>query len=132
MSGHGKPDDQITLGSAVGESVLRYGGADRVSGAQQYLSDLEFPDTAHVAFTTIESGCAQINSIDTSAAEQLPGIIAIVSADDLPNAKRFGISHQDRPLLATDTVNFHGEPVVAVVAESTEIARLAAVDQQHA
>ncbi len=126
MSGHGKPDDQITLGSAVGESVLRYGGADRVSGAQQYLSDLEFPDTAHVAFTTIESGCAQINSIDTSAAEQLPGIIAIVSADDLPNAKRFGISHQDRPLLATDTVNFHGEPVVAVVAESTEIARLAA------
>ncbi len=126
MSGQGKPDDQIAPGHAVGESVLRYGGVGRVSGAQLYLSDLEFPDTAHVAFTTVEAGCAQINSIDTSKADGLPGIIAIISAEDLPNQNRFGISHQDRPLLATDTVNFHGEPIVAVVAEDTEIAQLAA------
>lgn len=127
MSGRkGKPDAQIAPGQAVGESVLRYGGIDRVSGGQKYLSDLEFPDTAHVAFATIEAGCAQINSIDISKAEQLPGVIAIITASDLPNAKRFGISHQDRPLLATDTVNFHGEPIAAVVAEDTELARLAA------
>jgi len=126
MSGRGKPDDQIEPGQAVGESVLRYGGIDRVSGGQQYLSDLQFPDTAHVAFATIETGCAQINSIDTSVAEGLPGIIAIISAEDLPNQNRFGISHQDRPLLATNTVNFHGEPVVAVVAEDIEVAQLGA------
>lgn len=126
MSGVGKPDDQITPGEAVGESVLRYGGHDRVSGGQKYLSDLEFPDTAHVAFATIEQGCARINSIDTTVASALPGIITIVTADDLPNAKRFGISHHDRPLLATGTVNFHGEPIAAVVAESIEVARVAA------
>lgn len=125
MTGRGRPDDQIAPGRAVGDSVLRYGGVDRVSGAQQYLSDIEFADTAHVAFASIDHGCAHINSVDTTAAEQLPGIVAIVSADDLPHAKRFGISHQDRPLLATDTVNFHGEPVVAVVAESLDIAQLA-------
>ena len=124
--GVGKPDSEIAKGSAVGESVLRYGGAERVSGEQKYLSDLEFPDTCHVAFTTIESGCAQINSVDTSVAKQLPGVVAVVTADDLPSNKRFGISHQDRPLLATQTVNFHGEPVAAVVAESEEVARAAA------
>ena len=127
MSGQGgKPDNEIAPGQAVGQSVLRYGGADRVSGAQQYLTDIEFADTAHVAFTTIDVGCAQLNSIDTSRAAQLPGIVAIITADDLPNGKRFGISHQDRPLLATGTVNFHGEPVAAVVADSAEIARLGA------
>lgn len=126
MTGTGKPDNEIAPGHAVGESVLRYGGADRASGAQRYLSDLVFSDTAYVAFTTIEAGCAQIDSIDTTVASQLPGIVTIVTADDLPAGKRFGISHQDRPLLATDTVNFHGEPVAAVVADSLEIAELAA------
>ncbi len=126
MSGIGKPDNQIKPGEAVGESVLRYGGADRVSGAQLYLSDIELPDMAHVAFATVESGCAQINSIDSAAASDLPGVISIITADDLPNANRFGISHQDRPLLATGTVNFHGEPVAAVVAETEEVARAAA------
>lgn len=112
-------------GGAVGASVIRYGGAERVSGTQKYLSDLEFPECAHVAFATIDVGCAEILSIDKTNVELLPGVIAVISAADLPST-RFGISHQDRPLLATGTVNFHGEPVVAVVAESADIARFAA------
>ena len=112
---------------AVGAPVLRYGGAERVSGCQEYLSDLHFPNAAHVAFATIPLGCAEIISVDKTVAESLPGVYAVVAGTDLPQpVQRFGISHQDRPILATETVNFHGEPVVAVVAKTPELARAAA------
>jgi CO/xanthine dehydrogenase Mo-binding subunit len=114
-------------GTAVGAPVLRYGGPERVSGAQRYLSDLQFGDAAHVAFATIDVGCAKILSIDTTGATAIPGVLAAVTAQDLPQpVARFGISHKDRPVLATETVNYHGEPVAAVVAESADIARAAA------
>lgn len=114
-------------GKAVGEKITRYGGIERVTGTQRYLSDLEFVDAAHVAFVTIPVGCAEIESIDTEAAKSVAGVVAVMTAADLPQpVARFGISHQDRPILAIDTVNFHGEPVAAVVAESEDLARAAA------
>lgn len=112
---------------AVGAPIIRYGGAERVSGTQRYLSDIEFPDAAHVAFTTIPVGCAEILSIDTSPATSLPGVLGAFCAADLPSPMpRFGISHKDRPVIADGVVNFHGEPVVAVVAENPDLARVAA------
>lgn len=111
----------------VGQRVHRYGGVDRVTGAQRYLSDLTFVDAAHVAFATIPVGCATIDAIDTASAEEMPGVLAVVHADDLPQpVARFGISHKDRPVIAIETVNYHGEPVVAVVAETEDEARAAA------
>jgi len=112
---------------AVRAPIVRAGGAERVSGTQRYLSDLQFTNTVHVAFATIPSGCARIVSVDTAAAESFSGVLLTVTADDLPQPMpRFGISHQDRPVIAAGTVNFHGEPVVAVVAESIDIAQAAA------
>ncbi|MEM9135364.1 MAG: xanthine dehydrogenase family protein molybdopterin-binding subunit [Actinomycetota bacterium] len=112
---------------AVGGPVIRYGGVERVAGTQQYLSDLQFVETAHVAFATIPVGCAEIMAVNTAAVASLPGVIAVVTADDLPQpVRRFGISHKDRPVLATGTVNYHGEPVAAVVAETPDLARAAA------
>ncbi len=112
---------------AVGGPVIRYGGVERVAGTQQYLSDLQFVDTAHVAFTTIPAGCAEILAVNTAAVASLPGVVAVVTADDLPQpVRRFGISHKDRPVLASGLVNYHGEPIAAVVAESPDLARAAA------
>ena len=75
----------------VGQRVHRYGGADRVTGAQRYLSDITFTDAAHVAFATLPVGCAAIDAIDTSEAAAMPGVIAVVHADDLPQpVARFG------------------------------------------
>ena len=53
----------------VGQRVHRYGGVDRVTGAQRYLSDITFLDAAHVAFTTIPVGCAAIDAIDSTPAD---------------------------------------------------------------
>ena len=126
MTGHGHPDG-VRLETAIGQPIQRAGGVERVSGTQQYLSDLEFVDPVHVAFATIPVGCAEIVSVDVAVTRSIPGVVAVVTAEDFDQpVPRFGISHQDRPILATGTVNFHGEPVAAVAAESADLARAAA------
>lgn len=111
----------------IGGSARRYGGADRVSGRQQFVADLRFPDAAQVALVTIPVAVADITDVVTGPAERLPGVLAVVSAADLPQpVRRFGVSHQDRPILADGEVVYHGEPVAAVVAETSDQAQAAA------
>lgn len=122
----GAYDDHRT-GRQVGAPILRYGGADRVTGRQQFLSDLPFTDAAQVSLVTLPVARATITAIDSSRAATMPGVIAVVTAADLPQpVPRFGVSHQDRPVLADGEVIYHGEPVAAVVAETLDQAQAAA------
>lgn len=110
-------------GRNVGQPVLRYGGEDRATGAQRFVADLEFTNSLQVALVTIPVGCADITGIDKAAALRIPGVVDVVAGADLPSPMpRFGVSHQDRPILADGRVNFHGEPVAAVLAETAEAA----------
>ncbi|WP_460829861.1 xanthine dehydrogenase family protein molybdopterin-binding subunit [Nocardioides hungaricus] len=118
--------DAATQGT-VGTPVRRYGGEDRVTGQQKFLSDLRFPGVAHVALVTIPVACATITEVDARCAADLPGVIAVVSVQDLSQpVPRFGVSHQDRPVLADGEVLYFGEPVAAVVAETLDQAEAAA------
>lgn len=120
------PEDPGPRGQ-VGRPVLRYGGGDRTSGAQRFLADLSFPGALQVALVTIPVGCADILGVDATAARAIPGVVDVVTAADLPSPMpRFGVSHQDRPVLAVERVNYHGEPVAAVVAETLDAAQAAA------
>ncbi|MCW2619192.1 MAG: Xanthine dehydrogenase, molybdenum binding subunit apoprotein [Modestobacter sp.] len=111
----------------VGRPVLRYGGGDRTSGAQKFLADLSFPGALQVALVTIPVGCADVLGVDTTAARAIPGVVDVLTAADFPSrVPRFGVSHQDRPVLAEGRVNYHGEPVAAVVAETLDAAQAAA------
>jgi CO/xanthine dehydrogenase Mo-binding subunit len=128
-----RPADEMDLQAAggaparVGHPVLRYGGADRASGAQRFVADLSFPGAAHVALVTVPVGCAEILGADSSGAREVAGVLDVVTAAELPSPMpRFGTSHQDRPVLAAGRVNFHGEPVAAVVAETADAAQAAA------
>lgn len=113
--------------AAVGSSVRRYGGDDRVTGQQMFLSDLHFADAAQVALVTLPVGRAIITNIDVKRAAGMPGVVRVLTAADLPQpVPRFGVSHQDRPVLADGEVLFHGEPVAAVVAETFDQAAAAA------
>ena len=126
-NGHGSDVAGPTATGTVGASIRRYGGGDRVTGHQKFLSDLRFTDAAQVALVTLPVACARITGIDTRAAERMPGVVAVVSAADLPQpVPRFGVSHQDRPVLADGQVTYHGEPVVAVVAETLDQAEAGA------
>ncbi|HZL05374.1 MAG TPA: molybdopterin cofactor-binding domain-containing protein, partial [Coriobacteriia bacterium] len=111
----------------IGTKTKRYGGLERAMGAQKYVADLDFPDALQVAIVTIPVGCADILGVDTTAAEAMPGVVKVLTAADLPSPMpRFGVSHKDRPVMADRRVNFFGEPVAAVAAETKEQAEAAA------
>ena len=114
-------------GSAIGVSARRVGGRERVTGRQQFVGDVRLDGLLHVRLVTLDCARARIVSIDTSEAERVPGVRAVITAADLPDPMpRFGPVYQDRPVLAVGETKFHGEPVAAVAAETEEAADEAA------
>src|SRR5437764_14467006 len=69
---------------------------------------------------------ALITSIDISAALTMSGVHAVLTHDDVPGAKTYGLEFADQPVLAIDRVRYFGEPVALVAAEHPEQARRAA------
>jgi CO/xanthine dehydrogenase Mo-binding subunit len=111
----------------IGASPRRVGGHERVTGEQQYVADVRLPDMLQAKLVTIDCAHARIVSIDKSAAESLPGVRLVMTAADLPQpVPRFGPQFNDRPVIATGEVKYHGEPVALVAAETKEIAEEAA------
>jgi CO/xanthine dehydrogenase Mo-binding subunit len=111
----------------IGVSPHRVGGYERVTGAQEYLADIDFSDVLHVKLVTVPCGRARIISIDTSAAAAVPGVRLVLTADDLPQpVVRYGPQFQDRPILAVGETKFHGEPVAALAADTRDAAEEAA------
>ncbi|OLE81277.1 MAG: xanthine dehydrogenase [Actinobacteria bacterium 13_1_20CM_2_65_11] len=75
----------------------------------------------------LDCGHARIVAIDTAAASEVYGVVAILTAADLPQpVPRFGPVHDDRPILAVGETKYHGQPVAAVAAETKEAAEAAA------
>jgi CO/xanthine dehydrogenase Mo-binding subunit len=111
----------------VGASPRRVGGHGRVTGEQAYVADLEIPDVLHAKLVTLDCARARIVSIDTTAAEQVPGVRLVMTPADLPvPMPRFGPQFVDRPVLAVGETKYHGEPVAAVAADSKDAAEEAA------
>lgn len=69
---------------------------------------------------------ATIRSIDVSAALAMPGVVAVLTAADVPGRPTYGLEVADQPVFAADVVRYHGEPVAAVAADHPETARAAA------
>lgn len=111
----------------IGASYQRSGGIGRVTGTQQYTADVRVTDALQAKLVTINSARARIVSIDTSDAMKVPGVTMVMTAADLPQpVPRFGPQVADRPVIAVDRVNYHGEPVAIVAAETREAAEEAA------
>ena len=122
--------------SRIGTSPQRVGGYDRVTGSQQYVADIRLQDVLQAKLVTLDCAHARIISIDTSAAEQVPGVRLVMTAGDLPQpVPRFGPQFEDRPVIAVGETKYHGEPVAAVAAETKdaaeEAARLVRVDYEE-
>jgi CO/xanthine dehydrogenase Mo-binding subunit len=116
---------------AVGARLPRYDGLAHVTGRTQYVDDVRVHGTLWTKALRSPHHSAVIRSIDTSRAEALPGVHAIVTAKDVPHnvyghLEALGVP-ADEPLLADDDVRWKGQPIAAVAAESEEAA-LAAVD----
>jgi CO/xanthine dehydrogenase Mo-binding subunit len=111
----------------VGGSPNRVGGIGRVTGAQQYLADLQVADVLHAKLVTVPCAHARIRSVDAAPALGLPGVRLVLTADDLPKPMpRFGPQNADRPVLATGETKYHGDPVALVVADTRDEAEAGA------
>ena len=98
-----------------------------VTGQARYVDDIPLPaDTLHLAFGLSGIARGRITGMDLSAVRAAPGVIMVLTADDLPFANDVSPSAHDEPLLATGEVHYVGQPVFAVVADSHLAARQAA------
>ncbi|MBI4489784.1 MAG: molybdopterin-dependent oxidoreductase, partial [Deltaproteobacteria bacterium] len=102
--------------NVLGTSIPRMGGVERVTGAGIYGIDLAPADAIRGGVLRSQYAHARIKSIDTSEAESLPGVYAVVTAKDAPNVK-YGRTTNDRYMLARDKVRYMGDPVAAVAAD---------------
>lgn len=117
----------VVDGPSVGTSARRLGGRDRVTGAQTFLADIRLDGMLFVELVTIDAARARVIGIDTTLARQVPGVVDVITAADLPQPMpRFGPVFRDRPILAGDQTAYHGEPVAAVAAHTKEAAEHAA------
>ena len=107
----------------LGETVARPDGVPKVTGEFAYSSDLNVPGMLHGATLRSPHAHARILSIDIAAALKLPGVHAVLTHDDVPGAKTYGLEFPDQPVLAIDRVRYDGEAVAVVAAESLQQAR---------
>jgi aerobic carbon-monoxide dehydrogenase large subunit len=109
----------------LGKSVKRKEDARFVVGRGNYVDDIVLPRMLHMAVLRSPLAHARINSIDTSAAAALPGVIAVVTGELLAQhnlAWMPTLSGDTQAVLATDKVRFQGQEVACVVAEDAYIA----------
>lgn len=107
---------------------LRHDSADRhVTGAAPYIDDIREPEgTLHVVPGGSPVAHGRIRAMDLAAVRDAPGVVAVLTAADIPAVNDVSPVAGDDPLFAMDEVSFHGQPLFAVVAETRDAARRAA------
>src|SRR5262245_22845511 len=120
----------MVYGSLIGARVKRKEDPHLITGNGTYVANLDLPNVAHVAFVRSPYAHASINGIDTSAALSRPGVLAVMTGQDLkshyeplpmsgPDDAHKAHTHY---ALCIDRVRYVGEAVAAVIATSAEIA----------
>ena len=109
----------------LGNSALRPDGVAKVSGKFEFSSDLHAENMLWGATLRSPHPYARIASIDLSEAYKIVGVEAIITNDDVPGKKTYGLIASDQPVFASEFVRYVGEPVAAVAADHPETCRRA-------
>jgi CO/xanthine dehydrogenase Mo-binding subunit len=128
------------MDGTAGDSPFRFpvtapDGPDKVTGAARYTFDVTLPGMLHAKVLRSPHPHARIVAIDTSKAEALPGVVAVVTGGDaarLPDPY-YGVAIRDQPVIAIDKVRYVGDMVAAVAAfdEETAYRALALIDVHY-
>ena len=111
----------------VGRSVPRNDVLYKVRGKAKYAANVSMPGMLHGRFVRSTHPYARIKRVDVSKAAALPGVRCVLTAADIPDERlKVGSLVKDTPILAKDIVRHVGEPVVAIAADTLEIAHAAA------
>ena len=109
----------------IGESAQRPDGIRKVLGEFAYGSDLWMDGMLWGVTLRSPHPSARITKVDITEALATAGVFAVLTHDDVPGAKYFGLEVQDQPVLAIDVVRYQGEPIALVAADHPETARRA-------
>src|SRR5919198_6462429 len=107
--------------AVVGKGITRIDADVRVTGKAIFGDDVQLPGLLHGKVLRSPYAHARIRRLDTSQAERLPGVKAVVTAKDAPETPSGGVI-KDRWIFARDKVRYMGEPIAAVAATDPHIA----------
>lgn len=114
----------------IGSSVKRKEDVPLLRGVGKYVGDIQRPGMTHAAIVRSSRAHARITSIDAAAALELPGVVGVLTAADMPGLKTIpmrtgqipGLERSQQTPIATDLVRYVGEPVAVVVARDRYVA----------
>jgi len=117
----------------LGKNVLRFDTIDKVTGKAQYPSDFSFSNQTYLQIVFAGRPHAIIKAVHTEQAEAMEGVLAVLTAKDVPN-NEYGLIMPDQPVLCgpgsakkgADHVRFYGDQVALVIAEDEKTAKKAA------
>ena len=118
-------EEEAEQGDYIGKNVRSIDAPGKVSGKLKYAGDMILPAMLHVQVLRSPHAHARIVSIDTSAAEAMDGVEAVITSADVPGKDGFGVVVNDQPVMARGKVRYVGEAVAAVAAEDPLTARRA-------
>ena len=121
-------DDDL---NEVGRPTQRQDAQGHVTGRSRFFDDYAMPGVLHMKFARSPHHHARIRSIDTREAAQMPGVVRVLTSEDVPKKVHtllilLDLGPDDEPPLAFGKVRYRGEPVAAVVAEGESAATAAA------
>ncbi|MGI9301351.1 MAG: molybdopterin cofactor-binding domain-containing protein, partial [Gammaproteobacteria bacterium] len=116
-----------TVKGAVGTSLPHDSAHLHVSGAAVYTDDIPEPrDMLHAAIGMSSRAHARLTRLDLTPVLAMPGVLAVMTAEDVPGKNNFGPVVADDPVFASDEVQYAGQSIFAVAARTVEQARRAA------
>ena len=112
--------------SVVGTSPTRVDGIEKVRGLSPYSINVQVPGMVHAKVLRSRLPHARLVKVDASRAERLPGVVAVLTRDDILGRKDmtpyYGVALLDQSIVAIDKVRHVGDPVAAVAAGDEETA----------
>lgn len=120
--------DNISIIGSAHTNVNHDSAIKHVTGRADYTDDIVQPEgTLHAYLGVSDVAHAKLLGIDFTDVLATPGVVGVLTADDVPGANDISPTHlNDEPVFPTESIQFHGQPLFAVVAETRDIARRAA------
>ncbi|WP_167648861.1 xanthine dehydrogenase molybdopterin binding subunit [Mameliella alba] len=120
--------DNVTITGAVHQDRIHDSAAKHVTGRADYTDDIALPEgTLHAYLGVSDVAHARLKAIDLTAVRSAPGVVGVLTAEDIPGVNDISPTGQhDEPVFPTEKIEFHGQPLFAVIAETRDAARRAA------
>lgn len=124
--------------NSIGQSINRIDAVGKVLGKSKFPADYNYPDQLYLKIKFSDKPHAIIKSVDITKAEKVDGVIAVLTAKDVPN-NEYGLIKNDQPVLCgpgssklyADRVKFIGDQIAVVIAETEQQAEEAEIGRAH-